>query len=132
MLNSPWTEPELAILQKMARAGRTDREIVERLREAGFDRTRYGLRALRRRMKLGGAARGHPRGPRHRREEGVREVAYWITQRDGDAAFQAALRAAGVQEGVDTTPGTNRPQTIRAEPEIRSRGGIVYPPGVPK
>jgi hypothetical protein len=51
---------------------------------------------------------------------------WWDEQRDQDDKFQAALRAAGMVEGVVTTPSTDAPRTMAPESQGRVRSNMDF------
>lgn len=59
-------------------------------------------------------------------QRGMKQPTWWERQKAADKEFQAALRAAGVPEGVCKEPGTENPRFVEVpRQKIKSRSWFV-------
>lgn len=68
---------------------------------------------------------GNRRNYQRERDNACDGEGWWPKQRQATAKLSAALRAAGIHEGVVTTPGTDAPREVRAPSEGRIRSNAA-------
>lgn len=143
---NPWTAAELEIIRQNA-DGIQDHIIAQKLVKAGFSRRSVEAVRKARTHKLKLVRKTGKHGKRRLTNPSDRELKnnppkyqvgtdeqlqYWGKAKRADAAFQARLFMAGVRRETVTTPCTENPLAVRAEPTVRQSGGFVYPEEGPR